>query len=106
MAYWYLSGWQYGMPINYPLATIVFGCGGIYIGGYCSPALDKLMATASTSDSIKALYPYEDYVSKSLPVMFFPLQPYQLSAISSRLKGVDPQNTQNTMTPEFWTVSS
>jgi hypothetical protein len=37
--------------------------------------------------------------------MFFPLQPYQLSAISGRLRGVDPQNTQNTMTPEFWTVS-
>ena len=105
VAYWYLSGWQYGMPINYPLATIVFGCGGIYTGGYCSPTLDKLMQTASTSGTIKALYPYEDYVSKNLPVMFFPLQPYQLSAISSRLKGVDPQNTQNTMTPEFWTVS-
>ena len=75
VAYWYLSGWQYGMPINYPLATIVFGCGGFYTGGYCSPELDKLMAAASTSPSIKALYPYEDYLSRDLPVCSSPCSP-------------------------------
>jgi peptide/nickel transport system substrate-binding protein len=107
VAYWYLSGWQYGMwPINYPLATIVFGCGGIYAGGYCSPTLDKLMASASTSPTIKGLYPYEDYVSKYLPVMWLPLQPYELAAISDHLHGAVPQNTEDLITPEFWTLSS
>ena len=106
VAYWYLSGWQYGMPINYPLGTVIFGCGGLYAGAYCSPQLDKLMQNAEMGKTIKTLYPYEDYLTKHLPVLWLPLQPYQESAISNRLHGVSPQNNQDTITPEFWTVKS
>jgi peptide/nickel transport system substrate-binding protein len=99
-----LGGWQYGLPLNYPVPSVVFGCGGFYIGGYCSATADQLMAKAEVSQSVKALYPLEDYLAKDLPVIWLPLQPYNLSAISSRLKGVDPQNTQGLITPEFWSV--
>jgi peptide/nickel transport system substrate-binding protein len=105
VAYWYLSGWQYGMPINYPLATVTFGCGGQYAGGYCSPQLDSLMAKAETSNSLSSIYAYEDYLNKNVPVLWMPLQPYQISAVSSRLQGIDPQNNQDTVMPEFWSVS-
>lgn len=106
VAYWYLSGWQYGMPINYPLGTVIFGCGGLYAGGYCSAQLDTLMQRAEVGGTIKSLYAYEDYLTTNLPVLWLPLQPYQESAISSRLQGVDPQNNQDTITPEYWTVKS
>jgi len=104
VGYPFLGGWQYGLPLNYPVPSVVFGCGGFYIGGFCSAEADKLMANAEVSQSVKALYPLEDYLAKDLPVIWLPLQPYNLSAISSRLTGVDPQNTQGLITPEFWNV--
>ena len=91
VAYWYLSGWQYGMPINYPLGTVIFGCGGLYAGGYCSAQLDTLMQRAEVGGTIKSLYAYEDYLTTNLPVLWLPLQPYQESAISSRLQGRSPE---------------
>ena len=104
VGYPFLGGWQYGLPLNYPVPSVVFGCGGFYVGGFCSPKVDQLMAKAEVSQSVKALYPLEDYLAKDLPVIWLPLQPYQLSAISNRLHGVDPQNTQGLITPEFWSV--
>lgn len=104
MAYWYLSGWQYGMPINYPLGTIIFGCGGEYAGGYCSPTLTTIMSAAKVGSTIKSLYRYENYLTKDLPVMWLPLQPYQMSAISNKLHGVNPQNNQFTITPQYWSL--
>ena len=104
VGYPFLGGWQYGLPLNYPVPSVVFGCGGFYVGGYCSATVDKLMANAEVSQSVKALYPLEDYLAKDLPVIWLPLQPYQLSAISNRLQGVDPQNTQGLITPEYWSV--
>jgi peptide/nickel transport system substrate-binding protein len=106
MMYWYIGGFQYGMPVTYPVAPLVFACGGTGLGGYCSPTLDRLMAAAETGSSIKSLYPYEDYLSTNLPVLWLPVQPYQLSAVSDQLHGVDPQNNQETITPQFWTMSS
>ncbi len=104
VGYPFLGGWQYGLPLNYPVPSVVFGCGGFYVGGYCSATANQLMAKAEVSQSVKALYPLEDYLAKDLPVIWLPLQPYSLSAISSRLQGVDPQNTQGLITPEFWSV--
>jgi peptide/nickel transport system substrate-binding protein len=104
VGYPFLGGWQYGLPLNYPIGSVVFACGGSFIGGYCSSTADALMAKAEVSNNVKSLYPFEDYLSKNLPVIWLPLQPYQLSAISKTLAGVDPQNTQGLITPEYWSV--
>ncbi len=103
--YYYLGGWQYGVPINYPIGTLIFGCGGTYIGGYCSPALDKLMQSAERSQSVQALYPYEQYLNKNVPVLWLPLQPYQFSAIKTSLHGTTPQNVGYWINPENWSMS-
>jgi len=100
--YYYLGGWQYGVPINYPLGTVIFGCGGAYVGGYCSPSLDALMESAETSSSLSALYSYEDFLNANVPVLWLPLQPYQFSAIKDTLAGTTPQNMGYWITPEFW----
>lgn len=103
---YYIGGWQYGTPINYPTPPLVFACGSIFAGGYCSPELDKLMLNAETANSVTSLYAYEDYAAKNLPVMWIPLQPFQISAVKDGLTGVDPQNNQGTITPEFWKLKS
>jgi peptide/nickel transport system substrate-binding protein len=103
--YYYLGGWQYGVPINYPIGTLIFGCGGPYVGGYCSPKLDDLMHTAETTQQVSALYPYEEYLNQNLPVLWLPLQPYQFSAIKSSLHGATPQNLGFWINPENWTLS-
>lgn len=100
--YYYLGGWQYGVPINYPVGTVIFGCGGEYVGGYCSTTLDKYMAEATTSSSVQPLFKYENYLNANVPVMWLPLQPYQFSAISTKLHGATPQNGGYWITPEYW----
>ncbi len=100
--YYYLGGWQYGVPINYPLGTVIFGCGGAYVGGYCSKTLDTYMANAEVGSSLKSLYQYEDYLTRNVPVLWLPLQPYQFSAISNHLHGTTPQNMGYWIFPENW----
>ena len=102
--YVYLGGWQFGVPINYPIGTVIFGCGGPYVGGYCSPTLDNLMATAEPSDNIQALYTYEKFLNANNPVWWLPLQPYQFAAIKNGLPGTTPQNVGYWVTPEFWSL--
>jgi peptide/nickel transport system substrate-binding protein len=106
MDYYYLGGWQYGVPINYPIGTVIFGCGGVYVGGYCSTVLDSEMQIAETNDSVATLYPYEDYVNQNLPVMWLPLQPYQFSAIRNNLHGTTPQNMGFWINPQNWYLTS
>jgi len=105
VVYYYLGGWQYGVPINYPIGTVIFGCGGPYVGGYCSPTLDSLMSTAEKSDSIQALYAYEKFLNVNDPVWWLPLQPYQFSAVKNTLQGTTPQNVGYWVTPEFWSLT-
>jgi peptide/nickel transport system substrate-binding protein len=104
--YYYLGGWQYGVPINYPIGSVIFGCGGPYVGGYCSATLDSLMAAATTSNSVQPLYAYEKFLNANQPVWWLPLQPYQFSAISTKLHGTTPQNVGYWVTPEYWYLSS
>lgn len=106
VSYSYLGGWQYGVPIDYPVGNVIFECGGPYVGGYCSPTLDNLMTSAETSDNISALYSYEKYLNANTPVWWLPLQPYQFSAIKTDLHGTTPQNVGYWITPEFWSLSS
>jgi hypothetical protein len=94
------------VPINYPVGNVIFGCGGPYVGGYCSPALDNLMSAAETSNSVQPLYAYEKFLNANQPVWWLPLQPYQFSAISTKLHGTTPQNVGYWVTPEYWYLTS
>ena len=86
------------MPINYPLDHH-FRVWRLYAGGYCSSELDNLMGGPRPGPTIKALYPYEDYVTKNLPVLWLPLQPYQQSAISPGSRVSIPRTTRTPSRP-------
>lgn len=104
--YYYLGGFQYGMPVNYPVGDLIFQCPGANDGGWCSPALDSMMNAAETTNSAQPLYRYEDYIHANLPVLWLPLQDYQLSAVSTKLGGVTPQNPGYWINPQYWYLTS
>ena len=54
------------------------------------------------SNSVSALYTYEDYLAKQLPVIWLPVADAQLSEINKDLKGTGPQDPLLQIYPENW----
>lgn len=97
------------VPIYYPDGTSLFGCGGATNGGnYCNRRvntyLTQIESDRSNATSLKTLYTYEEYIAKQLPDLWFPNAAYQISAISSNLRGVSAQDSTAHIYPETWTI--
>jgi peptide/nickel transport system substrate-binding protein len=104
MAFWG-GGWVYA-PDYYPTGDEIFSTGaGSNAGGYSNPNNDQLTAAAQTSNSTDALRAYADNLAKELPVLWLPTQDYQVSAITSHLKGALPQDALLQIYPETWSWS-
>jgi peptide/nickel transport system substrate-binding protein len=54
------------------------------------------------SGGYQALYAYQNYLSKQLPMLWMPQLDAQISAVSSKLKGVYPQDPLGNIYPENW----
>jgi peptide/nickel transport system substrate-binding protein len=98
------NGWQlanYGGPFDYwpnywPSGDLSFKTGAAYNGGYYSNATadSEIVATDSAptrTAEIAALFKYEDFMARQLPVVWMPNEPAQLTMYKSSLKGVVPQ---------------
>ncbi len=48
------------------------------------------------------MYQWQDYLPAQLPFIWQPEPDYQLSEIADNLKGVTPQSTTLSITPENW----
>ncbi len=98
------GGWVYS-PDFYPTGGELFQTGaGANFGSYSDPTADSLIQathTAPASQTQSALNAYQNYIIKSLPVIFQPNSDYQLSEVSSTLQGVQ-QNAFGYLTPEAW----
>ncbi len=98
------------VPIYYPDGTSLFGCGGATNGGnYCNKTVDKDITTIESEGnaaSLKTLYSYQEYLAKQLPDLWFPNAAYQISAISSKLKGIPAQDSTAHIYPSTWTFGS
>jgi peptide/nickel transport system substrate-binding protein len=83
--YWGGPGWTYGLTDTYPEQGQIFlsGAGG-NAGGYNDPTNDQLILDSWTS-GVDALHKSNDYIAQNLPVIWMPLAPFQLSAISTKL---------------------
>jgi peptide/nickel transport system substrate-binding protein len=51
---------------------------------------------------VHAMYAYEDYLAKQLPVIWLPVAYAQLSEINKDLKGTGPQDPLLQLYPENW----
>ncbi|EQD40477.1 hypothetical protein B2A_11016, partial [mine drainage metagenome] len=55
------------------------------------------------SSNPRAMFTYENYVARTLPIINWVNTPSQISVIAKRLHGV-VQNAVSALTPEYWSV--
>lgn len=100
------TSWFYGND-NYPTGGQLFATGASFnFGSYSSAPLDQLISATHTEAGTGALMAYENMVAKDLPVLWQPVGPLQISAISDRLHGATPQSTILNLNPEKWFLTA
>ena len=109
LAIWSSPAYTY-VPIYYPDGTSLFGCGGATnAGNYCNQTANKQLTqieSQGNAASIKTLYKYQEFLAKQVPDLWFPNAAYQISAISTKLKGVSAQDSTGHIYPETWSLES
>ena len=101
LGYWG-SGWTY-FPASYPNVSVPFGSGSFLNAGYYSSSeANSLMQATLTKSGLAPMHELEVYMAKNLPVLWMPEPYYQISAISTKLKGVLPQDPLLNLTAEGW----
>jgi peptide/nickel transport system substrate-binding protein len=94
------GGWVYA-PDYYPSGELLFQTGaGSNSGSYTDKTNDKLIHETNFGSSTLAAY--ENYLAKSLPVVWQPNQAYAVTEIQNNLQGVTPQNPLLNINPENW----
>jgi peptide/nickel transport system substrate-binding protein len=96
------EAWLFDPGFNEPDGAILFGSNGpSNLGTYSDPQADALISRLG-SGGIPALYAYENYVAKQLPGLWMPQTDTQISAVSTKLQGVFPQDPLENIYPEDW----
>jgi peptide/nickel transport system substrate-binding protein len=99
---YYGQGWYFDPGYNDPDGSVLFATGGVDNGGsYSSPTADALMSKLE-SGGYPALYNYENYIAKQLPMLWLPQFDAQISAVSDKLQGWSPQDPDGNVYPENW----
>jgi peptide/nickel transport system substrate-binding protein len=99
---YYGQGWYFTPSYNDPDGSAIFNSKGVSnSGAYDDPHADQLMSKLP-SGGITALYAYEDYLAKQLPMLWLPQLDEQISAVSGNLRGVYPQDPIGNIYPENW----
>lgn len=101
-------GWQmatYGgwTPFLDPVVTSLFEPGPLDAESYNDPKDNANIAAAIDGNGGSAtVTAYENYLAVQLPVIWQPDPDYQVSAISSKLRGATPQDPTLAISPEQW----
>jgi peptide/nickel transport system substrate-binding protein len=96
------GGWIFA-PDYYPTGDEIFSTGALANGGaYSSKTNDDNTAATTTSSDVQALYTYQDFLAKDLPVLWMPVPDLQLSMVRKTLHGWDPQDPTSVIYPENW----
>jgi peptide/nickel transport system substrate-binding protein len=99
---YYGQGWYFDPGYNDPDGSVIFATGGEDNGGsYSNATADALMGNLEAG-GYPALYKYEDYIAKQLPVLWLPQFDAQISAVSNKLIGTLPQDPDGNIYPENW----
>lgn len=102
-------GWTYA-PDYLPTGEELFSTGaGSNSGDYSSPTNDANTEATSTApngtQSLAALFKYEDFLARQLPVVWMPDLPVQLTVYKRDLHGVLPQGIIDQIVPQFYSLS-
>jgi peptide/nickel transport system substrate-binding protein len=92
---WFFSG-------NEPDGGLLFGSNAPgNFESYSDPKADDLIDDLG-SGGVPALYSYENYLSAQLPGLWMPEMDSQITAVTSKLHGVLPQDPVGNLYPENW----
>ena len=96
------GGWIYS-PDFYPTGEEIWATGaGSNAGQYSDKTADKLIVATNKASSLTALYSYENYLAKQLPVIWQPETALQLNEVSKDVCGFTPQNPNFSWEAENW----
>ncbi|HEU5420932.1 MAG TPA: ABC transporter substrate-binding protein [Streptosporangiaceae bacterium] len=96
------GGWSFD-PDFLPTGETLFQSGAIAnSGGFKDPANDQMISKTLTSSSPQALYQWENYLAKQLPMQWQPSGVYEMTEVAGNLRGVTPQSPTLTINPENW----
>ncbi len=96
------GGWIFA-PDYYPTGDEIFSTGaGSNGGGYTNATNDSNTDATTTSNDVKALYAYQDFLAKDLPVIWIPVADAVLALAKKTLHGWDPQDPILQLYPENW----
>jgi peptide/nickel transport system substrate-binding protein len=99
---YYNQGWYFDPGYNDPDGSVLFRTGDFgNAGGFSDPAANALMDKLP-SGGYAALYAYQNYLARQLPMLWMPELDTQISAVSSKLKGAFPQDPDGNVYPEDW----
>jgi peptide/nickel transport system substrate-binding protein len=103
---WEIANWEGGwiyVPDYYPTGEQLFdSSAGSNFGEYSDPTADGLIRLTTSSSSLKALYNYEDYVARQLPVVWQPEMAMELNEVSKNVCGVTPEDSVFGWEAENW----
>jgi peptide/nickel transport system substrate-binding protein len=97
------GGWIYA-PDYYPTGEDLFAKGSLAnYGSYNDPTNNTLIAnTLTAKNPQQAMYTWERYLAKQVPVVFMPQFANPLLEVANNLKGATPPNTFANINPENW----
>ncbi len=98
--------WDYGQYQLVPSGGNQFGKGNFWAGGYDSPQADKLINAAHLSSGLQTLYADENYLSKDVASLWWPLEDYEIAVVSNSLKGWQQLSPYANPNPQAWYFSS
>jgi peptide/nickel transport system substrate-binding protein len=99
---YYGQGWYFDPGYNDPDGSVLFGSTGVDNGGSYSSATANALISKLGAGGYPALYAYEDYIAKELPMLWMPQLDEQISAVNSKLQGTYPQDPDGNIYPENW----
>ncbi len=92
-------------PEYLPTANFWVAEGPSDIGNFNNATINRLLDGLSTDFSVSNFAPYENYVSKELPMQWEPGYYYETAVIAPHLHGVLPQDPNLNIYPQDWYVS-
>ena len=96
--------WDYGQYELVPTGTQQWAKGNYWGGGYYTPKAQKLITAADTKPSLKSLYSAENYLSKNVASLWWPLEDYEVAAVKKTLSGWQHLNPYANFVPQTWYV--
>ena len=96
------GGW-YFVPDYMPTGDYLFAAGAAdNYGNYDDAEANRLISASERSNNLGALYRYETYLAKQLPVLWQPDHYVVTFEVAKHLGGVGEISPLTTITPEYW----